>query len=89
MILSLLVFACHDPIDSSLVGTLPIQTITTPKDNAVMVYVPEGEFLMGTSDADIEHYKRNFPAPRYPPDLIMNVPNAPYLSIPSTLTSLK
>ena len=61
LILSLLVFACHDPIDSSLVGTLPIQTITTSKDNAVMVYVPAGEFLMGTSDADIEHYKEIFP----------------------------
>lgn len=60
-ILSLLVFACHDPIDPVLVGTLPIKTITTPIDNAVMVYVPAGEFLMGTSDAEIEHYKEIFP----------------------------
>ena len=61
LILSLLVFACHDSVDSPLVGTLPIQTITTPIDNAVMVYVPAGEFLMGTSDAEIEHYKEIFP----------------------------
>jgi len=26
-----------------------------------MVYVPAGEFLMGTSDADIEHFKEIFP----------------------------
>ena len=60
-ILALFVCACHDPIESPLVGTLPIETITTPKDNAVMVYVPAGEFLMGTSDAEIEHYKEIFP----------------------------
>ena len=63
-ILSLLLFACHDPIESPLVGTLPIKTITTPKDNAVMVYVPAGEFLMGTSDEDIELYKKIFPLRR-------------------------
>ena len=61
ILLLLFVFACHDPIESTLVGTLPIQTITTPIDNAVMVYVPAGEFLMGTSDAEIEHYKEIFP----------------------------
>lgn len=60
-ILSLLVFACYDPADTPLVGPLPIKTITTPKDNAIMVYVPAGEFLMGTSDADIEYYKEIFP----------------------------
>jgi len=63
-ILSLLLFACHDPIESPLVGPLPIKTITTPKDNAVMVYVPAGEFLMGTSDEDIELYKKIFPLRR-------------------------
>ena len=57
-ILSLLVLACHDPIDPVLVGNLPIKTITTSKDNAVMVYVPAGEFLMGSSDEDIEHFKQ-------------------------------
>ena len=56
--------ACHEKIDSPLVGPLPIQTITTPKDGAVMVYVPAGEFLMGTSDADIEYYKEIFPLRR-------------------------
>ena len=61
LILSLLMFACHDPVDPALVGTLPIKTITTPKDNAVMVYVPAGEFLMGTTDADVEHFKELFP----------------------------
>lgn len=45
-------------------GPLPIQTITTAKDEAVMVYVPAGEFLMGTSDADIEYYKQIFPLRR-------------------------
>ena len=56
--------ACHEKIDSPLVGPLPIETITTPKDGAVMVYVPAGEFLMGTSDADIEYYKEIFPLRR-------------------------
>lgn len=48
-------------MDPALVGTLPIETITTSKDNAVMVYVPAGEFLMGTSDEDMEHFKELFP----------------------------
>lgn len=60
-LLSLCLFACHERVDSPLVGPLPIETITTPKDGAVMVYVPAGEFLMGTSDADIELYKEMFP----------------------------
>ena len=59
--LSLLLFACHDPIESPLVGTLPLKTITTPKDNAVMVYVPAGEFLMGTTNEDMEDFKELFP----------------------------
>ena len=62
--LTLLTFACRERADSPLVGPLPIQTITTPKDEAVMVYVPVGEFLMGTSDADIEYYKQIFPLRR-------------------------
>ena len=61
LILTLLVFACRERSSSPLVGPLPIQTITTPKDEAVMVYVPAGEFLMGTSDADIERFKEIFP----------------------------
>ena len=66
VLLSFLVFvlACRERVDSPLVGPLPIQTITTPKDGAVMVYVPAGEFLMGTSDADIEYYKEIFPLRR-------------------------
>jgi len=60
-ILSLLVSACNERVDSPIVGTLPLETINTPKDGAVMVYVPAGEFLMGTSDADIEYYKEIFP----------------------------
>ena len=59
--LSLLLFACHDPIESPLVGNLPLETITTPKDDAVMVYVPAGEFLMGTTDEDMEDFKELFP----------------------------
>ena len=64
LMLTLLVFACRERADSPLVGPLPIHTITTPKDEAVMVYVPAGEFLMGTSDADIEYYKEIFPLRR-------------------------
>lgn len=64
LIATFLAFACNERADSPLVGTLPIQTITTPKDEAVMVYVPTGEFLMGTSDADIEYYKEIFPLRR-------------------------
>ena len=64
LIFTLVAFACRERADSPLVGTLPIQTITTPKDEAVMVYVPAGEFLMGTSDADIEYYKEIFPLRR-------------------------
>ena len=64
LMLMLLTFACRERASAPLVGTLPIQTITTPKDEAVMVYVPAGEFLMGTSDADIEYYKQIFPLRR-------------------------
>ena len=64
LMLMLLTFACRERSSAPLVGTLPIQTITTPKDEAVMVYVPAGEFLMGTSDADIEYYKQIFPLRR-------------------------
>ncbi|MCE2412852.1 hypothetical protein J4G07_02515, partial [Candidatus Poribacteria bacterium] len=60
----LLALACRERASAPLVGPLPIQTITTPKDEAVMVYVPAGEFLMGTSDADIEYYKEIFPLRR-------------------------
>ncbi len=60
-ILSLFVPACHERVDSPFVGTLPLKTFTTPKDGAIMVYVPAGEFLMGSSDADIEQYKVMFP----------------------------
>ena len=61
LILTLLAFACRERSSAPLVGPLPIHTITTAKDEAVMVYVPAGEFLMGTSDADIEYYKEIFP----------------------------
>ena len=61
--LSLLLFACHDPIESPLVGTLPLKTITTPKDNAVMVYVPAGEFLMGTTERRYGRLQSPLPAP--------------------------
>lgn len=59
---SLLAFvSCNERVDSPIVGTLPIKTLTTDKDAATMVYVPAGEFLMGTSDADMEQYKVLFP----------------------------
>ncbi len=64
LMLTLLALACRERASAPLVGPLPIQTITTPKDEAVMVYVPAGEFLMGTSDADIEYYKEIFPLRR-------------------------
>ena len=64
LMLMLLALACRERASAPLVGPLPIQTITTPKDEAVMVYVPAGEFLMGTSDADIEYYKEIFPLRR-------------------------
>ena len=64
LIFTLIAFACRERADSPLVGPLPIHTITTAKDEAVMVYVPAGEFLMGTSDADIEYYKEIFPLRR-------------------------
>ena len=61
-LLSLLaLISCNERVDSPIVGTLPIETLTTDKDSATMVYVPAGEFLMGTSDADIEQYKVLFP----------------------------
>lgn len=61
-LLSLLaLIACNERVDAPIVGTLPIETLTTDKDAAVMVFVPAGEFLMGTSDADIEQYKVLFP----------------------------
>ena len=56
-----MLIACNERVDSPIVGTLPIETLTTDKDSAVMVFVPAGEFLMGTSDADIEQYKVLFP----------------------------
>ena len=62
--LTFLAFSCRERADAPFVGPLPIQTITTAKDEAVMVYVPAGEFLMGTSDADIEYYKQIFPLRR-------------------------
>ncbi len=60
-IVLLALISCNERMDSPIVGTLPIETLTTDKDSAVMVYVPAGEFLMGTSDADIEQYKVLFP----------------------------
>lgn len=57
----LLALACGEGMDSGPVEPLPIKTITTQKDGAVMVFVPAGDFLMGTSDADIELYKEIFP----------------------------
>ncbi|GIX05855.1 MAG: sulfatase modifying factor 2 [Candidatus Poribacteria bacterium] len=46
--------------DEWTAGT-PVKTWVSPKDGAVMVYVPAGWFLMGTSDEDIEAYKKLFP----------------------------
>ena len=39
----------------------PPATLFTETDQALMVYVPAGEFLMGTSAADVESYKEIFP----------------------------
>ncbi len=57
----LLLFACSEGMESQTVVPSPIKTITSPTDGAVMVFVPSGDFLMGTSDADIELYKELFP----------------------------
>ncbi|MBI1930798.1 formylglycine-generating enzyme family protein [Candidatus Poribacteria bacterium] len=61
--LTFLMFACGDEgtDNSHLTQVKPIKTIVTPKDQAVMVYVPAGVFLMGTSEADLERYKQLFP----------------------------
>ena len=56
----LLASACREGMDTHTVEPSP-NTITTQKDSAVMVFVPAGDFLMGTSDADIELYKEIFP----------------------------
>ena len=54
--------ACDNTGDKSLLTEIQlIKELTTPKDQAVMVYVPEGAFLMGTSDADMEFYGEFFP----------------------------
>jgi len=45
------------PPVSTATATPPPHQVTeqiNPKDGAVMVYIPEGEFLMGTSDAQID-----------------------------------
>ena len=61
-LLLLLMSACDNTGDKlSLIEVELIKTLTTPKDQAVMVYVPEGAFLMGTSDADMEFYREFFP----------------------------
>ncbi len=39
----------------------PPATLLSAIDESLMLYVPPGEFLMGTSDADIERYKVIFP----------------------------
>lgn len=57
----LFTFACSEGMDTSIVATHTYETMTTSKDDAVMVYVPAGDFLMGTSDADIELYQEIFP----------------------------
>ncbi len=60
--LLLMMSACDNTGDKSLLTEIQlIKELTTPKDQAVMVYVPEGAFLMGTSDADMEFYGEFFP----------------------------
>ncbi len=61
-LLLLMMSACDNTGDKSLLTEIQlIKELTTPKDQAVMVYVPEGAFLMGTSDADMEFYGEFFP----------------------------
>lgn len=50
-----------DDSEPAAVVEEPAETLFTDRDQALMVYVPPGEFLMGTSDADIELYKQLFP----------------------------
>lgn len=39
----------------------PAGTLVSEKDGAEMVYIPPGEFLMGSSDQDIQHFRQLFP----------------------------
>lgn len=57
----LFAFACGEGMDLKTVEPTPIKTITTQIDGAVMVFVPAGDFLMGSSDADIKLYEEIFP----------------------------
>lgn len=57
----LLLLACSEGMESHTSTPSPIKTITSPIDGASMVFVPAGDFLMGSSDADIELYKEIFP----------------------------
>lgn len=55
---AILLWGCSS--DYPLSSCLP-KEIVNQKDNSVMALVPEGEFLMGTSDADLEFYRKEFP----------------------------
>ena len=57
----LFAFACGEGMDSKTVEPTPIKTITTQRDGGVMVFVPAGDFLMGTNNDDIELFKDLFP----------------------------
>ncbi len=46
-------------------GPVQVTERINPKDGAVMVYIPEGEFIMGTSDAQINTLSKQFPDWKY------------------------
>jgi formylglycine-generating enzyme required for sulfatase activity len=60
---ALLMLACGDEGkgNAPLTDVKPVKALTTEKEQALMVYVPVGVFLMGTSEADLELYKHLFP----------------------------
>lgn len=46
---------------SPQIAVVPVETRIRPLDGAVMVYTPAGEFLMGSSDAELELAKADCP----------------------------
>lgn len=60
IVLAMGAMGCGDE-DETPEGVPTIKTLRTPKDGAVMVLIPAGDFLMGTSDGDMDYYKIRFP----------------------------
>jgi len=63
VIISFVINGCIENQEESKIGDLQ-QEIVSEKDEAVMVLVPAGNFLMGTSDDDMKLYRKIFPLRR-------------------------